>query len=122
MFSYACKCIEYFAFSQYNLRWIVVKEDCIFYADKSNSENGKNAFFFDRDLQVTREGRNIINITNVSGSLILKFKTLVEREIWYNEIMRRAEAMIKILANNPYKSYTYKKIIKIKYIWMILWL
>ena len=46
-FSYACKCIEYFAFSQYNLRWIVVKDDCIYYMDKSNSDCGKNVYFFD---------------------------------------------------------------------------
>ena len=108
-FSYVCKCIEYFAFSQYNWRWIVVKDDCIYYMDKSNSENGKNVYFFDRDLKVTKEGRDIIKITNISRSLILKFKTVFEREIWYSEIMKRAETMIKILANNIYKSYTNEK-------------
>ena len=109
VFSYACKCIEYFAFSQYNLRWIVVKDDCIYYMDKSNSDCGKNVYFFDRDLKVEKSGRDIIIITNISRSLILKFKTLLEREIWYTEIMKRAEAMIKILANNIYKSYTNEK-------------
>ena len=109
VFSYACKCIEYFAFAQYNLRWIVVKEDCIYYMDKSNSETGKNVYFFDKDLKVTKEGRDILKITNVSRSLILKFKTLFEREIWYSEIMKRAEAMIKILSNNIYKAYTNEK-------------
>ena len=108
-FSYACKCIEYFAFAQYNLRWIVVKDDCIYYMDKSNSDNGKNVYFFDKDLEVKKEGRDILKITNVSRSLILKFKTLFEREIWYSEIMKRAEAMLKILANNIYKSYTNEK-------------
>ena len=109
VFSYACFCIEYFAFSQYNLRWIVVKDDCIYYMDKSNSESGKNVYFFDRDLKVERNGRDIIKITNVSRSLILKFKTVFEREIWYTEIMNRAERMLKILANNIYKSYTNEK-------------
>ncbi|MBP3800956.1 MAG: hypothetical protein J6I85_02835 [Clostridia bacterium] len=109
VFSYACKCIEYFAFSQYNNRWIVVKDDCIYYMDKSNSEAGKNVYFFDRDLTVKKEGRDIINITNISRSLILKFKTAFEREIWYREIMKRAEAMLRILSNNPYKSYTNEK-------------
>ena len=109
VFSYACFCIEYFAFSQYNLRWIVVKDDCIYYMDKSNSETGKNVYFFDRDLKVEREGRDIIKITNVSRSLILKFKTVFEREIWYTEIMKRAERMLKVLANNIYKSYTNEK-------------
>jgi phospholipase D1/2 len=108
-FSIACKCIEYFAFSQYNNRWIVVKDDCIYYMDKSNSETGKNVYFFDRDLEVKKEGRDIINIKNVSRNLILKFKTNFERDIWYKEIMKRAEAMLKILANNPFKSYTNEK-------------
>ena len=109
VFSYACKCIEYFAFAQYNLRWIVVKDDCIYYMDKSNSDNGKNVYFFDKNLEVKKEGRDILKITNVSRSLILKFKTLFEREIWYSEIMKRAETMLKILANNKYESYTNEK-------------
>ena len=108
-FSYACKCIEYFAFSQYNKRWIVVKDDCIYYMDQSNSEAGKNVYFFDKDLIVKKEERDLINIKNVSRSLILKFKTVFEREIWYREIMKRAEAMLKILSNNPFKSYTNEK-------------
>ena len=108
-FSIACKCIEYFAFAQYNLRWIVVKDDCIYYMDKSNSDAGKNVYFFDRDLKVTKEGRDIINITNLSRTLILKFKTFFEREIWYSEIMKRAELTLKILSSNIYKSYTNEK-------------
>ena len=77
--------------------------------DKSNSEAGKNVYFFDRDLTVKKEGRDIINITNISRSLILKFKTAFEREIWYRKIMKSAKAMLKILSNNPYKSYTNEK-------------
>ena len=108
-FSYACKCIEYFAFSQYNLRWIVVKDDCIYYMEKSNSESGRNVYFFDSDLKVEKDGRDIIKITNISRSLILRFKTLFERELWYTEIMKRAEKMLKILSKNIYKSYTNEK-------------
>ena len=109
IFSYACFCIEYFAFSQYNLRWIVVKDDMIYYMDKSNTENGKNVYFFDSDLEVTKEGRNIIKITNSIRSLILKFKTVFEREMWYKEIMNRAEANKKILKENIYQAYTNEK-------------
>ena len=108
-FSIACKCIEYFAFSQYNLRWIVVKDDCIYYMNKSNSESGKNVYFFDKDLKVKKEGRDIINITNISRSIILKFKTVFERELWYMEIIKRADAMKSILANNIFKAYTNEK-------------
>ena len=108
-FSIACKCIEYFAFSQYNLRWIVVKDDSIYYMNKSNSQTGKNVYFFDNDLKVKKDGRDIIKITNISRNLILKFKTVFERELWYMEIMKRANAMRNILANNPYKAYTNEK-------------
>ena len=108
-FSIACKCIEYFAFSQYNRRWIVVKDDCIYYMDKSNSDSGKNVYFFDKDLIVNREGNDIINIKNGSRKLILKYKTTFERELWFREIKKRADAMLKILANNPFKSYTNEK-------------
>ena len=109
VFSYACKCIEYFAFSQYNLRWIVVKDDCLYYMDKSNSDSGKNVYFFDKDLDIKTEGRDIINIKNISRTIILKFKTTFEREIWYREIKKRSDAMKKILSNNIYKSYTNEK-------------
>ena len=108
-FSIACKCIEYFAFAQYNLRWIVVKDDCIYYMDKSNSESGKNVYFFDRDLQVIKEGRDLLNIKNLSRTLVLKFKTFFERELWYTEIMKRAEIMLKLLSSNTYQSYTNEK-------------
>ena len=108
VFSIACKCIEYFAFAQYNLRWMVVKEDCIYYLDQSNSENGKHVYFFDKDLEVKKEG-TIITITNASRSLILKYKTIFEAELWYSEIMKRAEKMKQLLDNNIYKSYTNEK-------------
>ena len=108
-FSIACKCIEYFAFSQYNLRWIVVKEDCIYYMNKSNAETGKNVYFFDEYLEVKKEGRDIINIRNISRSIILKFKTVFERELWYMEIMKRSDAMKKVLSNNIFKAYTNEK-------------
>ena len=104
-----CYCIEYFSFAQYNLRWLVVKDDQIYYKDKIDSNNGKNVYFFDKDLTVEREGRDSINITNISRSLILKFKTVFEREIWYLEIKSRADKMLKILANNKYKAYTNEK-------------
>ena len=98
-FSVACLCIEYFAFAQYNLRWIVVKDDCIYYMERSDSENGRNVYFFDIETQVAKEGTDTINITNVSRSLILKFKTLFERNIWFNEIKKRSDKMKDILKN-----------------------
>ena len=107
-FSIVCYCIEYFAFAQYNLRWIVVKDDCVYYMDKSNSENGKNVYFFDNET-IVNLNETVVNITNVSRSLILKFKTVFEANIWYNEIKKRIDKMKDILANNPYKSFTNMK-------------
>ena len=107
-FSIACRCIEYFAFAQYNLRWFVVKEDCIYYMDKSNSDTGKHVYFFDKDLVVNKEG-NYITIINASRSLNLKFKTKFETELWYSEIMKRSEKMRQLLENNIYKSYSNEK-------------
>ena len=109
VFSYACKCIEYFVFAQFNLRWIVVREDSIFYMDKSNSKIGKKVYFYDKYLKVEKEGRNILRIKNISRNLILKFKTAFEREIWYNEITKRTENVIKLLSRNIYKSYAIEK-------------
>ena len=108
-FSIACFCIEYFAFAQYNLRWIVVKDDCIYYMEKSDSGNGRNVYFLDAETQVEKEGTDIINITNASRSLILKFKTLFERNIWYMEIKKRSDKMKEILSSNPYNAYTNMK-------------
>ena len=110
VFSVACFCIEYFAFSQFNLRWIVVKEDCIYYMDKSNSENGKNVYFFGLDTDVAKEGNDIINISNSSTrNLILKFKTVFERNLWFSEIKKRSDKMKQILSTNPYNAYTNMK-------------
>ena len=107
-FSIVCYCIEYFAFAQYNLRWVVVKDDQIFYMDNSTSENGKTIYFFDAGTKVNIN-RTEITITNNSRSLILKFKTVFEANIWYNDIKTKIDKMEKILDDldkNPYKAYT----------------
>ena len=108
-FSLVCYCIEYFAFSQYNLRYLIVQDDKIYYKEKSDSPSGKNTYFFDKDSKVKKEGRDTINLTNSSHSLTLKFKTVFEREIWYNEINKRVELNLRILKENKYKAYTNQK-------------
>ena len=93
----------------YNLRWIVIKDDCIYYMDKSNSKTGRNVFFFDKNLVIKKEEKDIINITNKTGIILLKFKTLFERELWYNEIMKRKDSCLNILSSNQFHSYTNEK-------------
>ena len=75
-------------------------------SDKKGGGFGEN---LDTYLKIDKEGRDIIKIKNLSRILILKFKTLFERELWYNEIMKRAEIMSKILSKNIYKAYTNEK-------------
>jgi phospholipase D1/2 len=77
--------------------------------EKSDSGNGRNVYFLDAETQVEKEGTDIINITNASRSLILKFKTLFERNIWYMEIKKRSDKMKEILSSNPYNAYTNMK-------------
>ena len=108
-FSLVCYCIEYFAFSQYNLRYFVVQDDKLYYKDKSDSKSGKNTYFFDKNLKLVREGRDMINISNSSLSVTLKFKTVFEREMWYNETKKRADLYLNVLKENKYKAYTSQK-------------
>ena len=104
-FSIVCCCIEYFAFAQYNLRWLVVTDDYIFYLNKSNSKKGKNLYFFDNDTDININ-RTEIDVTNSSRSLKLKFKTIFESNLWYNEIKTRFDKKKARIAKNPYQAYT----------------
>ena len=91
-FSYACKCLEYFLFPQFNERWFVLKDDSIYYMDESGSKIRKNVYIFDKNSEVNKEGKDFISATIGYRRLILKFKTTLEREIWYMEIMKRVNA------------------------------
>ena len=71
--------------------------------------DGKNTYFFDRDFKIRKQGRDQIEINNSSLTLVLKFKTVFEREIWYNEINTRAEMSLKVLRENKYQAYTNEK-------------
>ena len=93
----------------FNIKWIVIKDDCIYYMDKSNPKKGKNVFFFNKDVVIKKEEKDKINITNKNGIILLKFNTLFERELWHNEIMKRIESMENILLSNPFHSYTNEK-------------
>ena len=69
------------SFNQYNSGNKPFEGFCYKKADpkcKSNSQTGKNVYFFDNDLKVKKEGRDIIKITNISRNLILKFKTVLK--------------------------------------------
>ena len=90
-FSLACYCIEYFAFAQYNLRWVVLTDDHIYYMKNSKEEKGKHLYFFDSNTFVDKQEEKQIKITNSPRSLILTFKTVFERNLWYYEIKKRTD-------------------------------
>ena len=108
-FSYICYCIEYFAFAQYNLRWVVLTDDHIYYMKNSKEEKGKHLYFFDSNTFVDKQEEKQIKITNSPRSLILTFKTVFERNLWYYEIKKRIDNKKKILKDNPYGAYTNMK-------------
>ena len=108
---FLCYCIEYFAFDQNNLRWIVLTNDYIYYMKKSDSEKGKHLYFFDANttVKINENNEKEVDVITNSRSLILTFKTVLEAKIWYYEIEKRLKEKEKLLKNNPYKAYTNMK-------------
>ena len=73
--------------------------------NKSNSKKGKNIYFFDNDTDININ-RTEIDVTNSSRSLKLKFKTIFESNLWYNEIKTRFDKKKARIDKNPYQAYT----------------
>ena len=109
VFAVTCKCLECWIFKQYNERWFVLKDDMIIYSNFSQSRGGKHAYFFDDNIKAQRSGKYIITIKNLSRILELKFKTYLERELWFQELEKRIQKYKLIIKNNKYKAYTNEK-------------
>lgn len=109
IFSCVCKCIECLIFSQFNKRWIVLKDDMIYYANSSICDIGKNVYWFDDGIQVDKSDETSITIRNVSRSLTLRFRTSFECELWLTEIRTRVDKYKKIMKNNKFGAYANKK-------------
>jgi hypothetical protein len=94
LLSFVCCLLERIFFTQYNIRWIVVKDDCICYSDKSNLDIKNNVYAFDESLTLDKEGEIIIIKNRGRGirDLILKFQNPFETQIWYREIKKRLDA------------------------------
>ena len=104
-----CNCVEKLALSGYNKKWIVVKEDCIYYMDNSNSQNGKNVYFFDNKLEINKISDLILKLKNINRFINIKFETFFELEMLFNEIKKYSEKMKENLKKNLYSSYTNEK-------------
>ena len=83
--------LEYLIFKQWNKRWLVLKDDMICYLNNPNLLIGKNAYWFDENIEIQREEDLILEIRNLSINLVLKFDSKFERDLWYIEINKRIE-------------------------------
>ena len=102
-------CIECLAY-KYEKKWIIVKDDSIYYSDKSDSIKGNNVYFFTDSMKVERSKKKILIISGAGPDLILKFNSFYERELWCNEITYRMEKLKSIIDHNIYGAYTNEKL------------
>ena len=102
--------IEYFFFNGWNKRWIVLKNDMICYLNNPNTIIGKNVYWFDEDIEVKTEKDKTLIIKNLSKTLVLKFDSKFERDIWKKEIeLKIRNKQEEFLNNNIYSSFSYTK-------------
>ena len=109
LFNCFCSCMECVLFNKFNKRWIVLKDDMLFYMNSSLSETGKNIYWFDDKLKVEKEGNQILRVQDNSNSITIKFETEFECALWHKQIQEKVENFKQIMANNKYASYTNQK-------------
>ena len=109
VFGCICKCVECCLFPQYNKRWIVLKDDMIYYSDSSICDGGTNVYWFDDGVKVTKEGKDSVTLRNVSRVLSIRFQNEFECELWYSEIMKRVDVFKSVMKKNKFGAYTNKK-------------
>ena len=102
-------CLECLVY-KYQKKWIIVKDDSIYYSDKSDSVKGNNVYFFTDSMRIERSKKKILIITGAGPELILKFSSFYERELWCNEITLRMEKLKQIIEKNAYGAYTNEKL------------
>ena len=110
-------CIECLAY-KYEKKWIIVKDDSIYYSDKSDSVKGNNVYFFTDSMKIERSKKKILIISGAGPELILKFDSFYERELWCNQITLRMEKLKSIIDHNLYGAYTNEKLNNMAY-WFV---
>ena len=110
-------CIECLAY-KYEKKWVIVKDDSIYYSDKSDSVKGNNVYFFTDSMKIERSKKKILIISGAGPDLILKFSSYYERELWCNEITLRMENLRKLIQHNLYGAYTNEKLNNLAY-WFV---
>ena len=102
-------CMESLAY-KYEKKWLIVKDDSIYYSDKSDSEKGNEVYFFTDSMKVLPSKKKLLIISGAGPELVLKFNSYFERELWLNEISFRMEKLKKIIKENKYGAYTNEKL------------
>ena len=102
-------CLESLAY-RFEKKWIIVKDDSIYYSDKSDSEKGNEVYFFTDSMKVLPYKKKMIIISGAGPELILKYSSYYERELWLNEITFRMEKLKKIIKENKFGAYTNEKL------------
>ena len=102
-------CMESLAY-KYEQKWIILKDDSIYYSDKSYSEKGNDIYFFTDSMKISPLKKKMLIISGAGPDLILKFNSYYERELWFNEITYRMEKLKKILDENKFGAYTNEKL------------
>jgi len=109
LFKIVCLPLECCIFKSWNKRWVVLKEDMICYSNDSRTLVGKNVYWFDEEIDIRAKDDTCLEITNLSRSLVLKFNSTFERDLWEKEINQRIERKIELLTNNEYQSFASQK-------------
>jgi phosphatidylserine/phosphatidylglycerophosphate/cardiolipin synthase-like enzyme len=96
-------------FKGWNKRWIVLKEDMISYLKDRTALSGKNVYWFDENVEISTTHDKIIELKNLSKTLLLKFETKFERDLWKREIELRVNKIKEGIMNNKYSSFSSQK-------------
>ena len=113
-FGASIECLAY----KYEKKWVIVKDDSIYYSEKSDSAKGNNVYFFTDSMKIERSKKKILIISGAGPDLILKFSSYYERELWCNEITLRMENLRKLIQHNLYGAYTNEKLNNLAY-WFV---
>lgn len=105
-----CNFLECLLYKQWNKRWLMLRNDMICYLNSSTTLIGKNVYWFDEEIDVSRPyDNNVLVIQNLARKLVVKFDSAFECALWYNEINHRIEVIKEQIMNNIYRSFTTQK-------------
>ncbi|MCQ2816486.1 MAG: hypothetical protein MJ252_04380 [archaeon] len=105
-----CNFMEFLIFKHWNKRWVVLKEDMLFYSNGPYSSAEKYVYYFDNSFEVFRPyDNNLLTVKNLSRELTLKFEDDLQCQFWEKKVKEAVLARKMQLHNNVFKSFTNEK-------------